>query len=166
MWTKQSFQENGEKDCLGDVLGLMPLSYHHMQGFSSCKGKLGSENWVTGGALARFCLTPLACHASTGKILNSVISKPLKSLSKRCAQKSSRHSNAYWKKFRSGSSLYSASTVVNSLNIMCLFQEFWRFWSLGDRLSAPLGKLKCGCSLFPPLSAMLPWRKKCKKRSN
>lgn len=36
MYAEQSFQENGGKGCLGGVLALMPLSYQHTQGFSSC----------------------------------------------------------------------------------------------------------------------------------
>lgn len=36
MCPEQPFQENGEKNSLGGALGLMPLSYEHTQGFSSC----------------------------------------------------------------------------------------------------------------------------------
>lgn len=57
--------------------------------------------------------------------------------------------------FRAESSLYSASTVETSLNIMCLSQEYPRFWTLHDRLPAPPGQLQCGCTLFPPLLCCL-----------
>lgn len=59
-------------------------------------GRLGSENWGVGGALALFFLTPSVWHTSTSKSLCSVTSMREKSLSKRCAQESLRH-DVCWK---------------------------------------------------------------------
>lgn len=96
MCSEQSCEENGGRGCLQGALVLMPLTCRHTRGLSSCtqggwdqKTEELVELW-----LHLFSHRQLVAQAQA-KVC-SVMSTQGKNLSKRCAQKSSRH-GACWK---------------------------------------------------------------------
>lgn len=135
----------------------MPLSYQHTQGFSSCtkadweqKTEELVEIWLFFSSHIPSLDTQAQAKVSAALCppkKNALAREVLRNL----------QGTQFRTEFLSEGPLYYASImpVITSLDIMCLSQESPGFGTLHDRLSVPLGKIKCGCYLFPPLLCCL-----------